>query len=134
MRKAFLLLFAIGCTSATEIPRTLPAVLTLSYGDVAGDSTVTVKGDSIIATATLRSACGSGYVVEAANVADEIMIVVTDSQPPVETCMLSSRYRTFRVAVGRAPAGRYPVQLDHRAVVGLRTSRSMLVREAVSLP
>lgn len=134
MRKPFLLLLlAVGCTSATEIPRTLPAALTVTYGDVVGDSSVTVKGDSIIATATLWSSCGSRYVVEAGNVADEVMIVVTDSTGPM-VCALVSSYRTIRVAVGGAPAGRYPVQLDYRSVLGLRTSRSILVREAVSLP
>lgn len=134
MRKAFLLLCAAGCTSDTEIPRRLPAALTITYGDVAGDSSVTAKGDSIIATATLRASCGSRPAVEAGNVADEVMIVVADTEPTVQTCMLISRYRTFRVAVAGAPAGTYPVQLDYRSQVGLRTSRSILVREAVSVP
>ncbi len=135
MRKTLLLLLlAIGCTSTTEIPRRLPAALTVTYGDVAGDSSVTVKDDSIVATATLWSSCAGPYRVEAGNVADEIMIVVSDAQTAVQTCMLSSRYRTFRVAVAGAPAGRYPVQLDYEPVIGGRAERSMLVRQAVSLP
>ena len=71
-------------------------------------------------------------VLHAVN-ADEVMIVVTDSTGPM-LCSLASSYRTIRVAVGGAPAGRYPVQLDYRSIVGLRTSRSILVRQAVSLP
>lgn len=134
MRKAFLILCAVGCTSATEIPRKLPATLTVTYGDAVGDSSVTAKGDSIIATATLRSTCAWSYRVEAGNVADEIMIVVSDGQAAVQTCMLSSRYRRFRVAVSGAPAGRYPVQLDYRPVIGGRTEQSVLVRQAVELP
>jgi len=123
---------AIGCISTTEIPRSLPTALTVSYGDVVGDSSVATRGDSVIATTTLRSTCGSSYGVRAGNVAGELMIVVTDSSGPMN-CALVSSYRTLRVAVAGMPAGRYLAQFDYEAVVGTRRSRSILVRQAVSV-
>lgn len=136
MRKTLiaLALLTLGCSDSTGVPASLPVTLDFSVVQTPSDTTVVGAGDSVVVTTTVPLLCTASRVPRAGMRGGMLVVTVTDSTDFLLPCALVSGYGHLVATVHRAPAGRYPVEVDLRHYVVGKTTSEVLVRAEVRLP